>query len=323
MASGDVMIECQNLTKRYGTITALDDVSFHVDRGEVLGFLGPNGAGKTTTMKILTCFIAPTRGVASVAGIDIFKDPLQVRRKVGYLPENAPLYPDMRVGEYLDFIGEIRALDRKTRADGKKRVIDECGLGDVVEQEIRTLSKGFRQRAGLAQAMLHNPELLILDEPTSGLDPNQIAEIRGLIKEIGRERTVILSTHNLAEVQATAQRVVIIHKGKLVADGTPEQLEKQRGGALYDVVLQKPEGDASAVAEAFGAISGIRSVDPDRDAPADELVFTVHGEADQDVRAEIFRAAVENDWVLLGLARKQVDLEGIFRRLTKKTGEAK
>jgi ABC-2 type transport system ATP-binding protein len=317
------MIECQNLTKRYGAITALDDVSFHVDRGEVLGFLGPNGAGKTTTMKILTCFIAPTRGSASVAGVDIFKDPLEVRRKVGYLPENAPLYPDMRVGEYLDFVGEIRTLGSKARSQGKKRVIEECGLGDVVEQEIRTLSKGFRQRAGLAQAMLHNPELLILDEPTSGLDPNQIAEIRGLIKEIGSKRTVILSTHNLAEVQATAQRVVIIHKGKLVADGTPEQLEKQRGGAVYDVVLQQPEGDPAAIAEALSAISGISAVEEERSPQEGELEYLVRGESAEDVRAEIFRAAVDNDWVLLGLGRKQVDLEGIFRRLTKKTGEAK
>jgi ABC-2 type transport system ATP-binding protein len=323
MASGDVMIECHNLTKRYGAIRALDDVSFHVERGEVLGFLGPNGAGKTTTMKILTCFIAPTAGRASVAGIDIYKDPLEVRRKVGYLPENAPLYPDMRVGEYLDFVGEIRRLDTKARAQGKRRVIDECGLGDVVEQEIRTLSKGFRQRAGLAQAMLHNPELLILDEPTSGLDPNQIAEIRTLIKEIGKERTVILSTHNLAEVQATAQRVVIIHKGKLAADGTPEQLEKQRGGAVYDVAIQEPEGDPGAVAEALAAISGISGVDREQGAPEGELVFAVRGEEAEDVRAEIFKLAVDEGWVLLGLGRKQVDLEGIFRRLTVKTGEAK
>jgi ABC-2 type transport system ATP-binding protein len=330
MASGEVMIECQGLTKRYGAIQALDDVSFHVNRGEVLGFLGPNGAGKTTTMKILTCFIAPTKGQASVAGLDIFKDPLEVRRKVGYLPENAPLYPEMRVGEYLDFVGEIRALDGKARADGKRRVIDECGLTDVVEQEIRTLSKGFRQRAGLAQAMLHNPELLILDEPTSGLDPNQIAEIRGLVKAIGRERTVILSTHNLAEVQATAQRVVIIHQGKLVADGTPEELEKQRGGAVYDVVLADPDGGFDPVREAFSAIAGISVVEQERAEAASEMAVSVRGESDQDVRADIFRAAVDKGWILLGLGRKQVDLEGIFRRLTKsgersgeRAGEAK
>jgi ABC-2 type transport system ATP-binding protein len=316
MTEREVMIEVRNLTKTYGNIRAVDDVSFEVRRGEVLGFLGPNGAGKTTTMKILTCFIAPTKGTVRMVGRDIFKDSLEIRRQVGYLPENAPLYVDMQVREYLDFVADIRAIAGSEKIKAIDHVLEVCGLKDVRPQEIRTLSKGFRQRVGLAQAMIHNPSVLILDEPTSGLDPNQIAEIRGLIKSIGSERTVILSTHNLAEVQASAQRVVIIHKGRLVADGSPEELESERGGARYDVVLGKPEHGRDAVRDAFMAISGVKGVEFAGDSREDELGVIVRGHGDKDVRADIFRTAVEKNWVLLGLGRKQVDLESIFRRLT-------
>ena len=315
MSSNELMIEVKDLTKSYGPIRALDGVSFEVRAGEVLGFLGPNGAGKTTTMKILTCFIAPTEGQVIVGGMDIYKDPLEIRRNVGYLPENAPLYPDMLVSEYLDFAGVIRGMsgaDRKAAAD---RVIGQCGLDEVVYQEIRTLSKGFRQRAGLAQAMLHNPRILILDEPTSGLDPNQIVEIRGLIKNIGKEHTVILSTHHLTEVQATAGRVVIINKGKRVADGTPRELEQQRGGALYEVVLSKPADGADEIPAVFEQIDGVDAVEKMEGAD-DELVFVVTGHAETDVRSDIFNVVVDKGWVLLGLVRKQVDLEEIFRGLT-------
>ncbi|MCP4606937.1 MAG: ATP-binding cassette domain-containing protein [Proteobacteria bacterium] len=310
------MIDAKNLTKMYGDICAIDDVTFEVRRGEVLGFLGPNGAGKTTTMKILTCFIAPTEGQASIAGIDIFKNSLEIRRQVGYLPENAPLYVDMQVREYLDFVADVRSIPGSDKAKAIDRVVQTCGLTEVIKREIRTLSKGFRQRVGLAQAMIHNPSILILDEPTSGLDPNQIAEIRELMKSIGKERTVILSTHNLGEVQATAQRVVIIHKGRLVADGRPEELEAERGGARYDIVLSKPAEGADSVSEAFLAIKGVRGVEFPDGTSSDELGVIVRGQGDNDVRADIFRAAVEKDWVLLGLGRKQVDLESIFRRLT-------
>ncbi len=316
MTDKQPMIEVSGLSKSYGAIRALEDVTFEVRRGEVLGFLGPNGAGKTTTMKILTCFIAPTSGRAVVAGYDTGAEPLEVRRRVGYLPENAPLYREMRVREYLEFVGRVRGI---AGADWKKafeRVVDVCGLGPVAEQEIRTLSKGFRQRAGLAQAMLHDPEILILDEPTSGLDPNQIAEIRELIKRLGRERTVVLSTHHLAEVQATAGRVIIIHHGRLVADGSPEQLESQRGGAIHQVVLAEPDGGLEAVREALGGIDGVAAVEPGEGANTGELALALRGEGDRDVRADIFRAVVERDWTLLGLARQQVDLESIFRRLT-------
>ena len=316
MTTTPPMIEVNGLTKSYGDIRALDGVSFEVRRGEVLGFLGPNGAGKTTTMKILTCFIAPTSGEARVAGVDTARDPLAVRRKIGYLPENAPLYREMRVSEYLDFAGRVRGLSPDERERGAERVIAQCGLEEVVEQEIRTLSKGFRQRAGLAQAMLHDPEILILDEPTSGLDPNQIVEIRELVKSIGRERTVILSTHHLAEVQATAGRVLIIHRGRLVADGTLEELESRRGGTVYEVIVAEPEGGFDAAAAVFRPVEGVRGVAAGPAAGAGELSLAVRGEGDADVRAALFRAAVDADLTLLGLARRQVDLEAVFRRLT-------
>ncbi len=315
MTANETMIEVKNLTKKYGDITAVDDVTFEVHRGEVLGFLGPNGAGKTTTMKILTCFIAPTKGHATVAGADILKNSLEIRQQVGYLPENAPLYVDMQVREYLDFVADVRNISGGDKSKALDQVIGTCGLGEVRNREIRTLSKGYKQRVGLAQAMVHNPSILILDEPTSGLDPNQIVEIRELIKSVGKERTVILSTHNLTEVQATAGRVVIVHKGHLVADGSPEELESERGGARYDVLLAKPDGGADAVGAALNKIDGVRGVEFPSGSSG-ELGVVVRGEGDKDVRADIFHAVVENNWVLLGMGRKQVDLESIFRRLT-------
>jgi ABC-2 type transport system ATP-binding protein len=217
----EVMIEARELTKRYDGVLALDKVSMKVHRGEVLGFLGPNGAGKSTTMRILTCFTAATEGSASVNGKDVLDDPLAVRASIGYLPESNPLYHDMLVLEYLQFVGEVRGLEKAEAHKRLKEVVEETGLGDVFAKSIRTLSKGYRQRVGLAQALMHKPPILILDEPMSGLDPNQAVEIRDLIKDVGRERTVILSTHNLAEVQVACSRVLIISKGKLVADDTP------------------------------------------------------------------------------------------------------
>jgi len=321
MSDAQPMIEVSGLSKSYGHIRALDGVGFEVPRGEVLGFLGPNGAGKTTTMKILTCFIAPTEGQVKVAGHDVGQNPLEVRRKVGYLPENAPLYRDMRVGEYLDFVGRVRGMEPEARRRGAARVVDHCGLGDVIDQEIRTLSKGFRQRAGLAQAMIHDPEILILDEPTSGLDPNQIAEIRELIREIGRERTVILSTHHLTEVQAVAGRVLIINRGRLVADGRPGEIGGDRGGAVYRVVLRPMDGGFAAAAEAFAAIPGTRGFEEEPAVGGKELVLTLRGDGSSDLRAAIFEAAVARGFTLLELGLKKVDLEAVFRRLTMEGGE--
>jgi ABC-2 type transport system ATP-binding protein len=316
MTTNQIMIEVENITKMYGETRALDDVTFQVHRGEVLGFLGPNGAGKTTLMKILTCFLAPTAGKARVAGIDVLGDTLQIRHQVGYLPESAPLYTDMRVREFLSFVADVRSIDSSKKVGAINRVMDTCGLSDVMHQEIRTLSKGYRQRVGLAQAMIHNPAILVLDEPGSGLDPNQIVEIRELIKSIGEERTVILSTHNLAEVQATAKRVVIIHNGKLVADGSPEKLESDRGGDRYDVVLESLGDSSSSVKETFSKIDGVREVELPQTVDSHELPVIVRGTGSGDIRADIFRAVVEKNWVLLGMARKHVDLESVFRRLT-------
>ena len=315
--ANEIMIEVEGITKMYGDILALDNVTFQLRRGEVLGFLGPNGAGKTTLMKILTCFIAPTKGKAKVAGIDVFGNTLEIRRKVGYLPENAPLYVDMQVREFLKFVADVRDIPGAEKKRAIDRVIQTCGLSDVTEQEIRILSKGYRQRVGLAQAMIHNPEILVLDEPGSGLDPNQIVEIRELIKSIGQERTVILSTHNLAEVQATARRVVIIHEGRLVADGNPQELESNRGGARYDVVLGEAKNEQDKVREVFMGIDGVREVELPKIGDRDELTVIVRGTGDKDVRSHIFRSVVDANWILLGMGRKQVDLEAIFRRLTK------
>ena len=321
MAAQEIMIDVKNLTKIYGEVRALNDVTFEVRSGEVLGFLGPNGAGKTTTMKILTCFIAPTKGTASVAGTDILESSLEIRKNIGYLPESAPLYVDMRVREYLDFVADVRGIPGEAREKARRRVIDTCGLGAVVSKEIRTLSKGYRQRVGLAQAMIHDPKILILDEPTSGLDPNQIVEIRELIKSLGEERTVILSTHNLSEVQATAKRVIIIHEGKLVADGSPEELEADRGGARYNVQLASSGSSREAIEKAFRTIDSVRDVEFPGSAK-DEVNMIIRTKGESDLRADIFHKVVDQKWVLLGLERKQVDLESIFRKLTSKTDTA-
>ncbi len=313
----ETMIEVRNLVKTYGALKALDDVSFEVRKGEVLGFLGPNGAGKTTTMKILTCFVAPTSGEAKVAGTSIVDDTLEIRRQVGYLPESAPLYIDMRVDEYLSFVAEVRNLSNDKLKQSLDRVVETCGLNKVVNREIRTLSKGYKQRVGLAQAMIHDPSVLILDEPTTGLDPNQIVDIRELIKSIGKERTVILSTHNLSEVQAAAGRVIIINNGKIVADGSPQDLEADRGGARYNVQLASAGVDNKELEKVFSSIDKVQQVEL-RSRTGDEISVVVRSKQNADLRRDIFNAVVEHKWVLLGLERKQVDLESVFRILTSK-----
>ena len=234
----DLMIRVESLTKDYGPFRAVDKVTFNVRKGEVLGFLGPNGAGKSTTMKMLTCYLAPTAGRATVAGHDVYEDSLAVRKRLGYLPEDTPLYRDMTVLEYLQFTAEMRQMDPSKSPARIKEVGGRCGLTDVAGKLVGELSKGFRQRLGLAQAILHDPDILVLDEPTSGLDPNQIVEIRQLIKELGQEKTVILSTHILPEVQATCTRILIISGGKLVADDTPEALRAREKGSRYRVVVE-------------------------------------------------------------------------------------
>ncbi len=314
----DLMIEVEGLTKNYGYTRAVDKVSFSVRRGEVLGFLGPNGAGKSTTMKILTCYLAPTAGRAIVAGHDVFDDSLEVRKRVGYLPEDTPIYRDMTVVEFLRFAAEMRGMERD-KADGRiKEIGRRCGLSDVAGKLVGELSKGFRQRVGLAQAILHDPDIVILDEPTSGLDPNQIVEIRSLIKEIGREKTVILSTHILPEVQATCSRVIIISGGKLVADGTPDALRARERGGRYRVVVESNGVPKDAIRDRLASLSGVTRCEAIAGEDGSHA-FAIDAGSSSDLRKPIFRAAVDNRWTLLELAREAASLEDVFRNLT--TGE--
>lgn len=319
----ELMIEAQGLTKKYGSFTALSDANFSIRAGEVIGFLGPNGAGKSTTMKILTCFIAPTEGTARIKGADVFDEPMKVRQAIGYLPESNPLYTEMLTLEYLQWVAEMRGLDKDSAKKRMKAVVEETSLGDVIAKEIRTLSKGYRQRVGLAQALLHEPPILILDEPMSGLDPNQATEIRDLIKALGKERTVILSTHNLSEVQATCTRVLIIAKGKLVADDTPEGLQESGGKARFSVgVLKngKSEAELRAVFEGIKGVDQVRveeGVVPARsNAGEGEMHFSLIPTQSDDLRPDIFRAAVDGGITLVELHRQEQNLEGVFRQLT-------
>ena len=312
----NVMIEARDLTKSYGPVHALKGASFEVHKGEVLGFLGPNGAGKTTTMKILTCFISPTSGTAKIGGCDVWEDPIGVRRAIGYLPESTPLYTEMLVTEYLEFMGKMRGLKGNELGKHVKKAIDETNLGDKRGSEIRALSKGYRQRVGLAQALIHEPPVLILDEPMSGLDPNQAADIRDLIKQIGEERTVILSTHNLAEVQVACKRVLIVAGGRIVANDTPEELSARAGKAAFMATITAPAGSTSEARAKFASIAGAGLVREHAGDAEGELVLEITPKGDDDLRAPIFRCAVDNGYQLLGLEKRGVDLEAIFRELT-------
>ena len=311
----ELMIQVENLTKVYGATRAVDDVSFNVRKGEVLGFLGPNGAGKSTTMKVLTCYLAPTGGRAKVAGFDVFDDSLEVRKHLGYLPEDTPLYKDMTVLEYLQFAAAMRGMASDRSAKRIKEIGGRCGLHEVAGKLVGKLSRGYRQRAGLAQAMLDDPDILILDEPTSGLDPNQIVEIRQLIKEVGKEKTVILSTHILPEVQATCSRILIISSGKLVADGTPDELRARERGSRYRLVMEASGTTAEAVKARLVGIKGVSRCEPVRGEDGAHS-FTLDAAGDEDLRKVLFRAAVDNKWTLLELHREAVSLETVFRNLT-------
>ena len=322
-ASAESIVESRSLRKEYGSTLAVNDVSFRVSRGEVVGFLGPNGAGKSTTMKMLTGYLRPTAGAALVGGVAVADDPLAAQRKIGYLPENAPLYDDMMVVDFLHFVGELRGVAAAERSNRLKVVCERCGLGDVLGKDIGQLSKGYRQRVGLAQALLHDPEVLILDEPTSGLDPNQIVEIRQLIRELGREKTILLSTHILPEVQASCSRVIIIHEGALVADDSTAALTEGGAGAIIHVVVAPADGtpplDAAQVRSRLAAVAGVRAVEPQASEGDDALAFLVRAHGAQDPRAARFRAAVSGGFVLLDLHRERASLEQTFRSLT--TGE--
>jgi ABC-2 type transport system ATP-binding protein len=310
-------IAIRNLTKEYGHQKAVDDISFDVQTGEILGFLGPNGAGKTTTMKIITCYMPPTAGTVQVDGMDILDHSLEVRRKIGYLPEMNPLYHDMNVLDYLEYSARLHGIQPTSIQPRTKEMVDVCGIGEVRHKDIGELSKGYRQRVGLAQAMIHDPELLILDEPTSGLDPNQIVEIRNLIKRLGSAKTVILSTHILSEVQAACNRVLIINEGKIVADGSPEELQREfTAGESITLELKTELVDPlEAIAPKLQVIAYVKNVTL---AAHGEGIsrFELHVEKGMDVREAVFRLAVSENWVVLELSRKATSLEEVFHKLT-------
>jgi len=310
-------IAVRSLTKLYGETKAVDDISFDVKTGEILGFLGPNGAGKTTTMKIITCYMPPNSGTVEVDGLNIAEHSLEVRKKIGYLPETNPLYYDMNVLDYLEYSARLHALKGGAIQHRMKEMAHVCGLEEVRHKDIGELSKGYRQRVGLAQAMIHDPDVLIMDEPTSGLDPNQIVEIRNLIKQLGRAKTVILSTHILSEVQATCNRVLIINEGRIVADGTPEQLRAQfQGAEAITLELRAPAAHPlEQVAPKLRSLPGVTNVE--LLSHADSLFrFLLHAEKGSDVREAAFRLAVAEGWILLELYRKVTSLEEVFHKLT-------
>jgi ABC-2 type transport system ATP-binding protein len=310
------VIEVQHLTKRYGPFTAVDDVSFRAEKGEILGFLGPNGAGKTTTMRVLTGYMPATEGSATVAGHDVFASPIEAKRRTGYLPETPPLYPDMTVREYLTFVAKLKLPSSVKKAERTSRidaVMAKTHISDMANRHCSRLSKGYKQRVGLAQALIHDPEVLILDEPTAGLDPKQIIETRALIRSLAGNHTVVLSTHILPEVSQTCQRVVIINKGRVVAVDTPDNLTRQlKGSATLYVQVDAAGADA---ASALTALDGVRKV-AELDRHEQLVGFEVAADTDRDVRRDVARLVVDRGWGLLELRPLRLSLEDIFLQLT-------
>jgi len=313
------VIEVQHLTKQYGPFTAVHDVSFKAERGEILGFLGPNGAGKTTTMRVITGYMPPTDGKAIVAGYDVIEQPIEAKLRTGYLPETPPLYPDMTVRDYLMFCARIKGVPRADRTTRVKTTMERTRIADVATRQCAKLSKGYRQRVGLAQALIHNPDVLILDEPTAGLDPKQIIETRRLIKELGGEHTVILSTHILPEVSQTCQRVVIINKGRVVAVDTPENLTSrlQGSGSIY-VEVDSLGADAQTVLASIAGVTGVTVSEKHGSATGYEVAMA----SDRDVRRELASTVVGRGWGLLELRPTRMSLEEIFLSLTTEETES-
>ena len=306
-------ISVENLSKHYGSQRAVDQINFKVNTGEILGFLGPNGAGKTTTMKILTCFIAPTSGTAVVDGFSILDNPDKVKSKIGYLPEHNPLYLDMPIFDYLEFMAAIQGVASNKIKQSVKDMIYICGLDAEKHKEIGELSKGYRQRVGLAQALIHDPDILILDEPTTGLDPNQRVEIRNLIKSIGKEKTVIFSTHILPEVEATCDRVMIINKGSIVEEGTTNDIKKKsQGRELMNVTIE----DAANYNQVFNELKSIGSVSMVDPIDLSSGSFQIQSKPEQTSKREIFRYCVEKGYILTQMTSVETSLEDIFRELT-------
>ncbi|MFI5144817.1 MAG: ATP-binding cassette domain-containing protein [Ignavibacteria bacterium] len=309
-------IKVTNLTKYYGETLAVDDISFEVSKGEILGFLGPNGAGKSTTMKIITTYLPPTTGSITVDDLDVEEKSLDVRKKIGYLPEQNPLYMDMIVTDYLDYVAALDGVPHDKVKSRRDEMINVCGLEEMKDRVIGELSKGYKQRVGLAQAMINNPEVLILDEPTSGLDPNQIIEIRNLIKKLGKQKTVILSTHILSEVQATCNRVIIINRGKLVADGSPEELAQRSKGQSIVTLEVKNDIDKNSLTAAIKSCKGVIKVEFIKETE-ESFMFQIYGDKGADLRGAISTKVLEQKATLLSMQAKQTSLEDIFRDLTK------
>ena len=308
------MIKIENLTKNYGSFKALDDISFEVKKGEILGLLGPNGAGKTTTLRILTGFFNPTLGKVTFDGLDIIEDSLQIKQKIGYLPENNPLYEELKVKEYLKYVAEIHNVSKGHLQEAVSKAIQICGLEEKQNQEISKLSKGFRQRVGLAQALIHNPDVLILDEPTEGLDPNQRIDIRTLIKKIGAEKTVILSSHVLSEVEATCDRVLIINQGKIVASGTPEELKAQ--AKSQTTIRLKAEAPQDQLISALSRLAGVREI-IDLKKENNQINLEIATDPTLDLRKDIIHLILNNGWELLEISSQEKSLEDIFVAVTK------
>jgi gliding motility-associated transport system ATP-binding protein len=307
------VIEVQHLTKQYGPVTAVNDISFRVERGEILGFLGPNGAGKTTTMRILTGYMPATDGRAIVAGFDVFEQPIEAKRRTGYLPETPPLYPDMTVREYLGFVAKVKGVPSAERRERIGQVMERVRISDMAGRMCAKLSKGYRQRVGLAQAIIHNPDVLILDEPTAGLDPKQIIETRNLIKELAGDHTIVLSTHILPEVSQTCERVVIINKGRVVAEDSPYNLTARLRGS--ETMYVQVDANGADAAQALQRISGVtRVVEADRRDGA--VGYEVETESGRDLRRDLARAIVTGGWGLLELRPMHLSLEEVFLSLT-------
>ncbi len=311
------MINVKNLTKRYVNINAVDNITFNVEENETVGLLGPNGAGKTTTMRILTCFMPATAGTATVAGFDVFTDSLNVRQQIGYLPENVPLYLDMRVNEYLMFRAKLKNIPRRERRKKIDYCLDLTGIRDVQNQITGTLSKGYKQRVGLADTLIHDPKILILDEPTIGLDPNQIMQIRQVIRGLGEKHTVLLSTHILPEVEMICDRIMIIDKGKIVAMDTPANLMKQLKSSSN--VILEIKGDGGKIKSSLSGIDSVCSVTWKEKGDAN--VFYVEGSAEDDIREDIFNCIVKDNYILREMKRQPITLEEVFHQITTKETE--
>ncbi|MDY6880698.1 MAG: ATP-binding cassette domain-containing protein [Desulfatiglans sp.] len=309
------MIHVENLTKYYGDLCAVDQISFDIPRGQILGLLGPNGAGKTTTLRMLTGFLRPTAGYIRVKDFNIDEHTLEIKRLLGYLPESAPLYHDMLAYDYLAYVADIRGLRGAEKLSRIRRLAELCDLNSVMHQSVGELSKGFKQRVGIAHAMMSDPEILIMDEPTSGLDPNQIVEIRDIIKRIGKQKTIILSTHILSEAEAACDRIVIINRGKIAADDSTKNL-KQSAQGEYFITLTLQDADTPSVTERLGSIEGINDIVPiGEDGPS--LRFKLSCRSADDLRGEIYRTIKKTDWILLEIHKETKTLESIFGELTK------